>query len=60
MFAEDTFHDLYHQLASAWEAHQHLRGAHAPFEMLASSSTRLNEARLAMWDWRKQELGRAR
>lgn len=51
MLTDNTFDALYDQLASSWDTHQRLRGAHAPLPTLADSSSRLYQARLAMWDW---------
>lgn len=51
MHKSKTFDSLYHQLAQAWEAHQKNRRSHASASELGGSSLRLNEARLAMWDW---------
>lgn len=55
MFGEETFHDFYHQLASAWKAHHGFREFHGPLESLAGA--RLRQARLAMWDWRGNPTG---
>lgn len=51
MRTDETFETLYQHLASTWDAHQHLRNAGSPVPGLAESWTRLQQARLAMWDW---------
>ena len=48
------FNNLYHQLATAWESHQALRRADAPFPEIASSSIKLDAARSAMRDWHRR------
>lgn len=53
MIARDTFETLYHQLAQAWDTHQALRRHGAALSSLSESATRLEHARMAMWDWHK-------
>ena len=53
MYATETFDSLYHQLAEAWESHQTLRRSEAPLSDLVESSLRVQQARLAMLDWRR-------
>lgn len=52
MHASKRFDVLYHQLAHAWEAHETLRRSQASLAELAESAIRLQQARLAMRDWR--------
>lgn len=52
MHASKRFDALYHQLAHAWEVHQSLRRSQASIAELAESAIRLQQARLAMRDWR--------
>ena len=52
MSPDQRFDALYHRLASAWEAHEMLRRGHPSLTALAESSSRLYQARMAMWDWR--------
>jgi hypothetical protein len=53
MATEDTFDTLYTQLVTAWDAHHRLKEHDAAFSLLADSSARLYQARMAMWDWRR-------
>jgi hypothetical protein len=52
------FDTLYNQLADAWETHERLRRSHASLTMLADSSARLYQARMAMWDWHRTDSSR--
>lgn len=51
MASSETFDSLYDELASSREAHRLLRTAHPSITALAESTTRLYQARMAMWDW---------
>ena len=51
MHTSNRFDSLYHQLARAWEAHHSLKSADAAIPDLAGSSLRLDQARLAVWEW---------
>ena len=52
MHLNDRFETLYDHLSRSWEAHQTLRHSEAEVPVLAESSRRLEQARLAMWEWR--------
>lgn len=48
---DQRFHDLYTELASAWEAREDLRTQNVPIASLSQTAFRLYDARGAMWDW---------
>lgn len=56
MIATDTFDNLYHQLATAWDAHQDLRRTYSTWSELAESSFRLQKARDEMWAWHRSHV----
>jgi hypothetical protein len=60
MHTSNRFDSLYHQLARAWEAHQSLKRTDATIPDLARSSHRLDQARLAVWEWHGCERPEAR
>ena len=49
--ADERFHELYQELATAWDSHQDLRSQDVPIAMLSQSAFRLYDARGAMWGW---------
>ncbi|MGH3650128.1 MAG: hypothetical protein ACRDU9_05410 [Acidimicrobiia bacterium] len=53
MYANETFDSLYRQLAEAWDSHQTLRRSETTIADLMESSLRLQQARLAMFDWKR-------
>lgn len=59
MTVTDTLDVLYSDLATTWDPHQRLRLTDAPLTDLAASSARLYQARIAMWDWQRNNDWRA-
>jgi hypothetical protein len=55
MIPNHRFEHLYAQLVSAWDSHQSLRRAEAPFARLAEATIRLYEARSAMAAWHRRQ-----